>query len=218
MKRDYALIIVSAFVFFWVNSMLYPVIPIYIKHMSGDDFLVGLSFALPLFVTIPMSFLWGTLSDYIGKRKPVLIFSGLIGASLFFVFPYLDVIGLIVARTVQMFFFSSQILTFALVTEYFPKEKGKTIGDLNLFGGAGATLGGLMVGFIVSSTFLFQGSQELVTFFSICGFLALISMVFLFVIREVKKKPVKESPRNILRFGDMGNVLKDIRNLCIAAG
>jgi len=217
MRRDYAFIIASTFVLFWVNGMLYPVVPIYIKHISGDDFLVGLSFALPFFVQIPMSFLWGTLSDYIGRRKPVIIYAGLIASFLFFFLPHLNVIELIIARTIQLFFLSSGILTFAIVTEYFPKEKGKSIGDLHLFGGAGSTVGGLAVGLLVSSAFLFQGSEQLTSFFYICGFLALLSMILLFIIREVEKEPVRKGLKDILRFGERGDVKRDMRNVCLAA-
>jgi MFS family permease len=217
-KRDYALIIASTFVAFWVNGMLYPVVPIYIKHLSGDDLLVGLSFALPFFVQIPMSFLWGTLSDYLGKRRNVIIYSGLAASFIFFLLPNLNVIVLILARTMQLFFFSSSILTFALVTEYFPKEKGRSIGDLHLFGGAGSTVGGLVVGLLISSSFLFAGSERLTSFFYICGFLSILSMVFLFTVREVEKDRVRKNLRDILKFGDLGDVGRDIRNVCMAVG
>jgi len=218
MRRNYALVIASTFILFWVKGMLYPVVPIYIKHISGDDFLVGLSFALPFFVTIPTSFLWGVLSDYIGKRKPILIYSGLIGACLFIAFPFLNAVELIALRTVQLFFLSSaEVLTLALVTEYFPKSKGKSIGDLHLFGGAGSTIGGLIVGFIVPSAFLQIGDPNLISFFLICTILTFVSIMLLGIITEVQKKPERKSLREMLKFGELKPIRKEIRNICLSA-
>lgn len=218
MRRDYGLLIAWTFVSFWANSMLYPVVPIYIKHVSGDDFLVGLSFALPAFAMIATSFLWGTLSDRIGKRKPILIYCSIAVSLLFFTFPYLDAIGLIVARTVQTVFVSSSILSFALVTEYFPLSKGTSIGDLQLFGSVGSTMGGMLVGFLVSSTMLVQGSSQLLTFFMLCGALFLISTAFLVPIREVSKEPVRRPLRDMVVFSQMtGEKLREVRNVCLSA-
>ncbi len=218
MKRDYGLLVAWTFVSFWANSMLYPVIPIYIKHMSGDDFLVGLSFALPAFAMIATSFLWGTLSDRIGKRRPILIFCGIAVSLLFFTFPFLDAVGLIAARTIQTVFVSSSILSFALVTEYFPSSKGTSIGDLQLFGSVGSTIGGTLVGFLVSSTMLFQGSPQLVSFFTLCGTLFLLSTIFLVSIREVAKEPVRRPLRDMVVFSQMtSGRLREVRNICLSA-
>jgi MFS family permease len=216
-KRDYVLLIAWTFVSFWANSMLYPVIPIYVKHMSGDDFLVGLMFALPAFATIATTFFWGMLSDYIGKRKPILIYCGVIVSLLFFIFPYLNAVQLIIARTIQTMFISSSILSFAIVTEYFPHAKGTFIGDLQLFGGVGSTIGGLLVGVLLSSTMLFQGSPELLSFFTLCGLLFLFSTAYLVPINEVKKEPIKRPLKDMFAFGDLEKGrLNQIRNLCLS--
>ena len=189
-----------------VGSMLYAVMTLYIYHISNDYFLVGLMMALPFLAAVPMSFIWGMVSDRLGNRRYVVAFGGVVGGALFFALPYTDAVGMIALRFVQVLFTSSWVLVNAIVTEYYPANKGRSVGDVSLMGALGGTLGGLAAGFIVPASALELGSPEIKWMFFAAGILTAISALAILAIRETPKKAGSVSMRNLLHFGERRQV------------
>lgn len=202
MKRDYRTLLVSTFLISGIGGTLYPILALYLKHLTESNLYVGMILAVPFFIQTAACFVWGLISDYIGRRKEVIIASGAIGAGLFFTFPFAEAKLLIILRSAQIFFTSSNMLLTAVVTEYFPKEKGKFIGDLNVAAGIGATIGGAIIGLFIPQRGLEFSSVEMTNFFMVSAVVMLVAVLMLLPIYEVQKIPVRNKANNLLKFGE----------------
>ncbi|MCK4247659.1 MAG: MFS transporter [Methanomicrobia archaeon] len=168
--------------FLTVNGIMFPILPIYIHLLSESYIYVGLINALPALMFMVMSFIWGVISDKIGKRKEIIFFSCSIGALMYFSFDFLNAESLIVMRTVQSVFLAGAYLVPALLTEYFPEEKGKALGNFQRFGALGWLIGGLGAGYLYNSGYIFVVS----------GLLTLIFAFLMMTIEEIPKSAFKE--------------------------
>lgn len=201
--KDYRIVLASTALTFAVSGALYPILPLYVDSVSGDYFLVGLMVALPFLAAVPMSFLWGSISDWLGNRKYVVVSGTIVGGALFFAFPFADTTWLIALRCVQMAFLSSGVLLNAVVTEYFPAKKGRSIGDLNLANGVGSAVGALAAGLLLPASALVLGSEDITIFFFACGIITLLSGLVILWIMETEKKVQEVRLGKLLRFGEM---------------
>jgi MFS family permease len=211
MKRDYRIVLVSTLISSMLGGMLYPVLSIYAKNASGDYLFSGLMFAFPFIITVVMSFAWGAFSDRIGNRKAPLIAGAVIGSVFFFVFPFLDVVPLLAARSIQTVFTASGILSTAIVTEYYPQDKGRSIGLLNVAGAAGGTIGGIALGFLLARSDILGRTLQVNTFFYVCGGLSILSALILFPIHENYRKRAPQKGLFRLKSG------KRIAVICVSA-
>ncbi|MCD6466586.1 MAG: MFS transporter [Methanomicrobia archaeon] len=180
--KDHKTILVAWLFFSTVNGIMFPILPIYIYNLSESYIYVGLINALPALMLMFMSFIWGTLSDKIGKRKEIIFFSCFVGSVMYFSFGILNSELLIVIRTIQFVFLAGAYLVPALLTEYFPEEKGKALGNFQSFGALGWVIGGLSAGYLYNSGYIFVAS----------GILTLIFAFLMTTIEEIPKNVFKE--------------------------
>lgn len=216
MKKGHLVILCSTFITYIINAMLYPILSIYARNASNDYIYSGIIVSLPLLVSIIMSFVWGALSDYLGKRKTLVVISGIIGSSMYFIFPFLDITSLIVLRTVQSVFLTSTILLVVIVTEYFPEGKGKAIGNLSMVGGFGSALGGALSGFLIPNEAIGLSTPEIKYFFYLCGISTMFAMLILFFVPESEKKKYRLESSKSFRISNISNI-KEINIICFAA-
>ncbi len=194
MNRSFLLVLLSASAMNAVNGFVYPVLSVRIIELGGTNLHVGLNFALPMLVNVIMYFGWGAVSDYLGKRKPVIVAGTFAGALAFFAFPYLDVWMLLTARTIQAFFFSSTVLIAAVATEHFPNNKGMSMGYLNISWGAGYAVGAFSSGPLVQYGLEFS--------FALCAIISMMSGAFIVPTAEQSRKSEVVELRKIFIFGE----------------
>jgi MFS family permease len=179
-------------------------LPIHIIHLKNDLFWVGFITSLQYLALVIMTFGWGALSDRLGQRKNVIIYTNLIGSFFYFFFPFADIITLTLLRGIQVFFIASWILGFALATEYRPNAKGEIIGWFTLFNAVGWGSGSFISGFI----YAFDPAW----FFYITGIVSILTALVLI--------PIKDPPMDKLKGGSIPSILKlknisEILKLCM---
>jgi len=180
MDRDYRIILAASGLNATVTALLYASLQFIAIDMGGSLVYVGLVGSLPYAGMMVMAYVWGLLSDWLGKRKWLVVASGAAGSLLFFVYPWLTTIEMLIAvRFVQVCLMGSVILLIAVVTERFPGEKGKMIGDLNV-----PLSFGWLIGAGVAA-YLYRTSQE--GLFFLCGAVGLAGALVLLPLREVPK-------------------------------
>ncbi len=177
MDRDYRVMLAASGLNTTVTAMLYASLQFLVVDKGGSLVYVGLVGALPYIGLMVMAYVWGLLSDWLGKRKGIVVVSGAIGSLLFFAYPLLATMEqLLVVRFVQVCLMGSIILLLAVVTERFPREKGRVIGDLNVpltlgwMAGAGA------------AAYLYTTSQT--ALWILCGAVGLASALVLLPLNE----------------------------------
>ncbi|MFH0816800.1 MAG: MFS transporter [Methanobacteriota archaeon] len=200
--KGYRLVLLSMALTSVINGLLYSVLALYVYSASEDFFLVGLMMALPFLAAVPMTFVWGAVSDRIGSRKMVIAGAGLAGGVLFFPMPFLGTTWLIALRFVQVALTTSIVLLNATVTEFFPAKKGSSVGDLALVGGAGQMAGALAAGFLLPYGEMHQGSAALMSVFFLSGVLVIVASLAVLPIEEAGKKAVGVRARDLLKFGE----------------
>ncbi len=185
-----------------INGMMYPIMALYMYGISEDFLLVGLITGLPFLAAVPMSFVWGAISDRIGSRRIVMAVAGTMGGALFFAMPFAGTTGLIILKVAQVAFTTSFVLLNAVATECFPKRKGTSVGNLALVGGIGQALGGLAAGFLLPSSQMTMGSDAVILMFSVAGAITIIGALSLLPMRERQWKARPISYRGMLSFGE----------------
>jgi MFS family permease len=200
--KGYRLVMLSMALTSVINGLLYSVLALYVFSVSEDFFLVGLIMALPFLAAVPMTFVWGAVSDRFGSRKLVIAGAGIAGGLLFFPMPFLGTTELIALRFVQVALTTSFVLLNATVTEYFPAKKGSSVGDLALVAGIGQMAGALAAGFLLPSSEMTVGSTALMSVFFLSGALFIVASLAILPIEEVGKKAVATRTRDLLKFGE----------------
>lgn len=190
-----------------INGMLYPIMALYVYGISQDFFLVGVIIALPFLAAVPMSIVWGIVSDWIGSRRIVMVLAGTVGGILFFGMPFVGSTGLIALRLVQVSFVTSFVLLNAVATECFPKRKGMSVGNLALMGAIGQAVGALASGFLLKSSQMFVGSGAVTLVFWLAGIITVLGALSLLPMKERHKSRPAISKNGILTFGDKRGVI-----------
>jgi len=156
--------------------------PIYLESSGASPILIGLAFTFPAILEIPVFLHVGKLSDKIGARKPLLIFSAAVYSLLFF-------LVLLTSNPVLLLLIHSLLTPFAwaplitgsstLVSEIVPRDKWVT--GQNLFTiwlwSIGGIIGPLIGGFT-------SDAWGLPVMFAIASVFAIVSGVFFRGIRE----------------------------------
>ncbi|MEM4729405.1 MAG: MFS transporter [Thermoplasmata archaeon] len=180
MDRDYRVMLAASGLNTAVTAMLYASLQ-FLAYEKGHSLIyVGLVGALPYIGMMVMAYVWGLLSDWLGKRRDIVIITGALGSLLFFVYPWLTTIEQLLAiRFVQVCLMGSIILLLAVVTERFPAEKGRVIGDINV-----PLSLGWMVGAAVAAFLYRDHTTEL---WALCGIVGLASALVLVPLKEESK-------------------------------
>jgi MFS family permease len=180
MDRNWGIILAASGLNATVTALLYASLQFLTFEKGQSLFYVGLIGSLPYAGMMVMAYVWGLVSDWLGKRKGIVIASGVAGSLLFFVYPWLTTIELLIAvRFVQVCLMGSVILLIAVATERFPAEKGKVVGDLNV---------PLAFGWVVGAgvaAYLYQSSQT--GLFFLCGLVGLAAALVLVPLQEARK-------------------------------
>ncbi len=156
--------------------------PIYLESSGASPILIGLAFTFPAILEIPVFLHAGKLSDKIGARKPLLIFSAAVYSLLFF-------LVLLTSNPVLLLLIHSLLTPFAwaplitgsstLVSEIVPRDKWVT--GQNLFTiwlwSIGGIIGSLIGGFT-------SDAWGLPVMFAIASVFALVSGIFFRGVRE----------------------------------
>lgn len=156
--------------------------PIYLESSGASPILIGLAFTFPAILEIPVFLYAGKLSDKIGARKPLLIFSAAVYSLLFF-------LVLLTSNPVLLLLIHSLLTPFAwaplitgsstLVSEIVPRDKWVT--GQNLFTiwlwSIGGIIGSLIGGFT-------SDAWGLPVMFAIASVFALVSGIFFRGVRE----------------------------------
>ncbi len=200
--KGYRLVMLSMALVSVINGLLYSVLALYVYSVSEDFFLVGLIMALPFLAAVPMTFVWGALSDRIGSRKLVVAGAGIVGGLLFFPLPFLGTTGLITVRLMQVAFTTSFFLLNATATEFHPTRKGASIGDLALVAGAGQMAGALAAGFLLPSEMMYAGSDALRLVFFLAGAITIAAALAVMGVEEKGVHVEGTKARNLLKFGE----------------
>jgi MFS family permease len=129
-RRDYMVLIVTGVMTMFVGGISSPIIPLYANEFTSSLILIGLVvsgyFAVRMFFEIP----FGTLSDRMGPKKPIVLGRVLAMAGIILSFCATDAYQLIVARALwgigdAAFFCVST----AYVASVFPtRQRGKALG------------------------------------------------------------------------------------------
>lgn len=97
-RRDYLVLVVTGILTMFVMGISTPIIPLYTSELTTSLILIGFVvsgyFAVRMFFEIP----FGTLSDRIGPRKPLIIGRVLAISGIILLFLATDPYQLIVAR------------------------------------------------------------------------------------------------------------------------
>lgn len=176
--KGHDVVLLIAALTYCVNGALYPVLPLYMLSVGGDPGLVGLLVALPFLAAVPMSFMWGAISDRLGDRRHVVAAGGIAGGLLFLALPFAGPVQLVALRSMQVSLLSSSVLLNAVMTEYFPGRKGRSIGNLNLVAGVGAAAGALAVGLLFRTNALGPCSFTTMMLFTACASLTVMASAF----------------------------------------
>ena len=135
------------------SGILYAVLPLFEIQEGGGPLLATLIVGAPLLAQVLATFLWGALSDRWGRRRELLV-GGVLGQSLLFLaYPFLDPLGLLVVRVLQVFLGATSTLATTVATEDPKRPAGKGLGNLSVWGNAGGVLG------VVAGYPLLGGSQ-----------------------------------------------------------
>jgi MFS family permease len=206
--RGYRLVLLSMGLVSAINGLLYSVLALYVYAASEDFMLVGLMMALPFLAAVPMTFVWGALSDRIGSRRLVIAVAGTLGGLLFFPLPFVATTGLITMRLVQVAFTTSFFLLNATATEFHPERKGASIGDLALVGGLGQMAGALSAGFLLPSHMMHPGSDALSLVFFLAGGVTIVAALCVLPVREGVVRSEGARFKGLLTFGDASGMVR----------
>jgi predicted MFS family arabinose efflux permease len=156
--------------------------PIYLESSGGSSILIGLVFAVSAILEIPVFLRVGKLSDRIGSRKPLLIFSAAIYSLLFLLF-------VLTSNPFLLFVIYSLLAPLAwpplitgsstLISEIVPPDKwvtGQTLYTIWMWS-IGGIIGPLIGGFT-------SDAWGLPVMFAVASVLAAVSMIFFRGVRE----------------------------------
>jgi MFS family permease len=196
------------------SGVLFAVLPLLEVTEGGGPLLATLIVGAPLLAQVLATFLWGALSDRWGRRRELLTI-GILGESvLFLAYPFLNPIGLLAVRIIQVFLGAASILATTVVTEDPTRSAGRGLGDLNLWGGIGGVLG-VIAGFpfLGGSQFTAHTSAA-IALFALLALLSVASVLCLAFSGELGRPKGSVPLTKVLRFRSGFWVAK----LAIAAG
>ena len=182
------------------SGVLFAVLPLFEVQEGGGPLLATLIVGAPLLAQILATFLWGTLSDRWGRRREFLT-GGVLGQSvLFLAYPFLDPVGLLVVRIVQVFLGAASTLATTVATEDPSRTAGQGLGNLSFWGGVGGVLG-VVAGFpFLGGAEFSSHSTAAVELFLVLTALSVASVLCLAFSGELKRLKATVRLSEVLRF------------------
>ncbi len=156
-------------------GMAWPYLPNLIKLLGGSILYVALLSTLFNLTSSFGQYFWGRRSDASGKRKPYALL-GLFSSGFFFILIGISgsAISVLILRTFQGFFVSSQTPAISALVSELSTNVGRGFGTFNMFSNIGFMLGNFIGGFVVSH----YGTRHVFLASSVPFFIALIMILF----------------------------------------
>lgn len=158
-------------------------VPLYVVHLGGDPFELGLLGAVAAFVGTPGALVWGRLADRTANPRGVILFS-LVGVGLFLgVMPLSTSIPVLILGNALLwlvFAAAGPVLTLLVVADVPEREWNREIALLNKYQGYGWA-GGLLLGIAWSATAgrLVSPAATQQSLFVVCGAIAVVAAALL---------------------------------------
>ena len=181
-----------------------PVLPLFVKSLSGSDTVIGLVAAISPLAGILFSFPVGVLSDRMGKKRLLLVAS-----AVFLVAPLLYLMVTNPFWLIPIRFFhgiATAILgpvASAVIVSAYPRSKGEKLGVYSSATLVGRTLAPLLGGALISWFLFFGGTSN---FRAVYAAAFLLSVPILVLTLRLKPDPAGETTRRVTP-GDLGQSL-----------
>jgi MFS family permease len=181
-----------------------PVLPLFVKALSGTDTIIGLVAAISPLAGILFSFPVGLLSDRLGKKRLLLV-----AAAVFLVAPLLYLVVANPFWLIPIRFFhgiATAILgpvASAIIVSAYPRSKGERLGAYSSATLVGRTLAPLLGGALISWFLFFGGTSNFRAVYA-AAFLLCIPVLILTL--RLKPDPAGETVRRVTP-GDLGRSL-----------
>lgn len=127
------------------SGVLFAVLPLLVLDENSGPLLATLIVVAPLLAQTFASFLWGALSDYLGRRTSVLVVGALGAAALYLTFPFVSPVTLLLLRTAQAALLATSTLVYTLSSEGTKGSVGQRIGGTMMWSNVGSLIGLLIV-------------------------------------------------------------------------
>jgi MFS family permease len=182
------------------SGVLFAVLPLIEVQEGGGPLLATLIIGAPLLAQVLATFLWGALSDRWGRRRELLTI-GILGQSvLFLTYPFLDPVGLLLVRILQVFLGATSALATTVATEDPGRTAGQGLGNLSFWGGVGGVLG-VVAGFpFLGGAQFTSSSPAALALFVLLAVLSAASVLCLAMAGEISRSRAVVSLRNALHF------------------
>ncbi len=185
-------------------GMAWPYLPNFIKLLGGGVLAVGMLSILFNVTSSFGQFFWGRKSDRMGRRKIFALF-GIFSSGFFFLLMGFatSVTLVLLLRTLQGFFISSQTPAVSALVSEISRDVGKGFAVFNAFSNVGFMLGNFAGGFITSRLPL-----NYVYFFSSIPIFSGLALLFFF--KEERRNP--EDLRLLMRYDRPGRTVFNLEN------
>ena len=153
-RRTFCALCITDFLLWLEWGISTQMLSIYVHELGGSPVEVGLVFSVFAGVNVFADLIWGAVSDYLGRRK-ILIVLGMTGIVPIFLLMSMqkNILYLILLRGCTAIFKGAVVpTTWALVSDVSPSEKvGSNMGVLSSFELSGFALGSVVGGFIADT-------------------------------------------------------------------
>jgi len=214
-----SIVMVMTFVFF----------PVYMGIRDYSTAFISFFLSLQGLVTFFSFFIWGALSDRLGRRRELIILGGLLAGLTFLPMADASPQMLLVLRGIQVFFLSSSILVLEILTEPTATCKvddsdegstdtegpgedrdsniGRSVSMAYLVTGIGGIIGGFLYSYLGTDG-AYDTYDGYAFFLKVCGFTSIFAVLFMIPTAHVSTKP---SHRYRLTMGEVFSQLKEPR-------
>jgi MFS family permease len=180
------------------SGVLFVVLPLLVLKENSGPLLATLIIVAPLLAQTFASFLWGALSDRLGRRREILV-AGALGAAILYVFfPLVSPPVLLLLRTLQAALIATSTLVYALSSEGSTGSVGIRLGNMMAWSNVGS-----LIGLVVVFPLLTLQNLDSPLGWDLIGVLALataLSALLLASAGDLPRLKATVSLRNILKF------------------
>jgi MFS family permease len=139
----------------WVEwGVATSLLPIQVYELGGTPLEVGLVFSIFAALMFPSNIVWGSLSDYTGRKKPFIVIGmmGLLPVYLIMATQRSPITLILLRGSTAIFKGAVETCTWSLASDISsPEVVGRNLGVLSLAGVAGNAVGPILGGFVVDN-------------------------------------------------------------------
>jgi MFS family permease len=180
------------------SGVLFVVLPLLVLKENSGPLLATLIIVAPLLAQTVAAFLWGALSDRLGRRREILVVGAVGAAVLYLLFPLVPPVALLLLRTLQAALIATTTLVYALTSEGSSGLVGVRLGNMMAWSNVGSLIGLLLI-----LPLLTLQSLNSVLGWELIGVLAVstgLSAVFLAYAGDLPRSRATISFRNLFKF------------------